>query len=87
MMPEVSPVRADKRIGDSAAEHVAAPRTRVTPNTLIALASIAALVAALIFLELRIRNLAIDFSVVRGSGTAKEAQPQLAGKVELPQWQ
>jgi len=51
MMPEVSPVRADKRIGDSAAEHVAAPRTRVTPNTLIALASIAALVAALIFLE------------------------------------
>jgi len=75
MMPEVSPVRADKRIGNSAAEHVAVPRTHVTQNTLIALAGIAALVAALIFLELCIRNLAIDFSVVRGSGITKEAQP------------
>ena len=74
MMPEVSPVRADKRIGDSAAEHVAAQRTPVTRNTLIALAGIAALVAALIFLELRIRHLTIDFSVGRGSGATKEEQ-------------
>lgn len=87
MLTEVSPVRADKRIGDSVAEPAAASRTRVTANTLIVLAGITILVAALIFLELRIRHLAIDFSVARGSGTTNEEQPQLAGKVGAPQWQ
>jgi hypothetical protein len=55
---------------------VAAPaassRTHVTPNTLIVLLGIAILVVALIFLDLRIRHLAIDFSVVLGSGTTNE---------------
>jgi len=72
MPTEVSPVRVDTRVRDSAAERVTASRTGVTPNTLIVLTGIAVLIAALIFLELRIRHLATDFSVARESGTTNE---------------
>jgi hypothetical protein len=75
MLTEVSPVRVDTRVGDSAAERAASSRTRVTANTLIVLAGIAVLVAVLTLLELRIRHLAIDSSVERESGAAIEKQP------------
>jgi hypothetical protein len=65
----------DTRVGDSAAERAASSRTRVTANTLIVLAGIAVLVAVLTFLELCIRHLAIDFSLVSESGAAIEKEP------------
>jgi hypothetical protein len=75
MLTKVRPFLVETRVAEPAAERAAAARTRVTPNTLIVLAGIAVLVAALIFLELRIRHLATDFSVVRQSGITNEKQP------------
>lgn len=59
MLTDVGPLHVETRGAHSAAERQAALRTRMTPNTLIVLSAIVVLVAALIFLELRIRHLTI----------------------------
>lgn len=59
MVTDVGPLHVETQGADSATERQATLRKRVTPNTLIVLSAIVVLVAALIFVELRIRHLTI----------------------------